>query len=85
MLVLDQKLRISYQSCFNNCQLHNDRRYEGDRIIQKIADNKSRYQPVADSTKVPWYVIGVIHSMEAGLSFNHHLHNEQFKKKHHVI
>lgn len=75
MLMFDQKLRISYQSCFDNCQLNNDRRQESDRIIQKIANNKSRYQPVADSTRVPWYVIGVIHSMEAGLSFGCHLHN----------
>jgi lysozyme family protein len=75
MLVLDQNLRISNQSCFDDCQLHNDRGQEGDRIIQKIGNNKPRYQPVGDSTRVPWYVIGVIHSMEAGCSFKHHLHN----------
>src|SRR5690349_17054127 len=75
MLVLDQNLRISYQWCFDNCTLNKNRGRDGDTIIQRIANNQSRYQSVADSTRVPWYVIGVIHSMEAGLSFKCHLHN----------
>jgi len=75
MLMLDQNLRISYQSCFDKCQLNKNRRQDGDTTIQKIANNQSRYQSVSHSTTVPWYVIGVIHSMEASLSFRCHLHN----------
>jgi len=75
MFILDQNLRISYWACFDNCTLNSSREKEGDATIQKIVNNRSRYQPVADSTRVPWYVIGVIHSMEASLNFKCHLHN----------
>lgn len=30
---------------------------------------------VSEVTKVPWYVIAVIHNMEASLNFTRHLHN----------
>ena len=40
-----------------------------------IAQQRHRYEPVAAKTGVPWWVIGVIHSMECGLRFDRHLHN----------
>lgn len=46
-----------------------------DATAQKIIANRDRYQAVSEMTKVPWYVIGLIHQMEAGLSFGCHLHN----------
>lgn len=46
-----------------------------DASAQKIIANKERYEAVAAMTKVPWYVIGLIHQMEAGCSFACHLHN----------
>ena len=75
MLVHDQNLRISYQLCFDNCQLNSDREGDTDVIIQKITNNQLRYQSVSDVVGVPWYVIAVIHNMEASLSFKCHLHN----------
>lgn len=41
----------------------------------KILANKARYQAVSDMTHVPWFVIGLIHQMEAGCNFGCHLHN----------
>ena len=41
----------------------------------KIAANKDRYGIVSEMTSVPWYVIGLIHQMEAGCNFGCHLHN----------
>lgn len=41
----------------------------------KILANKSRYDAVASATGVPWYVIAIIHNLEASLSFSKHLHN----------
>lgn len=46
-----------------------------DASAQKIMESKERYQTVAAMTNVPWYVIGLIHQMEAGCSFACHLHN----------
>lgn len=46
-----------------------------DASAKTIIANKERYQAVAEMTKVPWYVIGLIHQMEANCSFGCHLHN----------
>lgn len=46
-----------------------------DASANKIIANKDRYEAVSAMTKVPWYVIGLIHQMEAGCSFACHLHN----------
>lgn len=45
------------------------------REAQRILPYRERYQKVSAATHVPWFVIGLIHSMESGLDFNTHLHN----------
>ena len=45
------------------------------RRANKIILNKERYMEIQDETGVPWPLIGVIHSLECGLSFRKHLHN----------
>lgn len=40
-----------------------------------IVANKAQYQEVESATAVPWFVVGLIHAMEAGLNFKCHLHN----------
>jgi lysozyme family protein len=46
-----------------------------ERRARAILANKPRYQAVSAKTGVPWFFIGVIHSLECGLSFSKHLHN----------
>lgn len=46
-----------------------------DRRSRAIFANKARYEEVSRLTNVPWYIIGIIHSMESGLDFNGILHN----------
>ena len=48
---------------------------------KKIAANESRYKEVQDATGVPWRVVGAIHWLECGGSFNGHLHNGDSLKK----
>ena len=43
--------------------------------VRAIARGNPRYDQVSNATGVPWYVIGTIHEMEAGLKFTAHLHN----------
>jgi len=45
------------------------------RRADKIIANKGRYLQIENEIGVPWYWIGVVHSMEAGLGFRKHLHN----------
>lgn len=42
---------------------------------RQIIENKGRYLTVEGQTGVPWWMIGLIHKMEANLSFEKHLHN----------
>jgi lysozyme family protein len=45
-----------------------------DRVVARIIANKHRYVVVDNKTQTPWYVIAVLHNMESGGSFRHHLH-----------
>lgn len=42
---------------------------------RKIIAARSRYEAIESATGVPWFVVGIIHAMEAGLRFDRHLHN----------
>jgi lysozyme family protein len=46
-----------------------------DVCLFKIKPNKTRYQFVANETKVPWWWIAIVHHMESGSNFTTHLHN----------
>jgi len=53
----------------------------GDREAHKIVEGHRRYLAVQRATQaqggpgVPWYLIGIIHSLESNCSFGGHLHN----------
>src|SRR5207249_2393594 len=68
-------LRNEYQELFDSCRIRPGRASEVNGLVKKIAQNRERYGGVGDPLGVPWYVVGVIHAMEAGLSFAGHLHN----------
>lgn len=46
-----------------------------DTTAAKIVANRPRYEAVSAITRVPWFVIGIIHALESGLRFDCHLHN----------
>ena len=72
---LTDALRAEYQTLFDTCQIRPERQAEINATAEKIIGAEARYRGVGDPLGVPWYVIGVIHSLEAGLSFARHLHN----------
>jgi lysozyme family protein len=37
--------------------------------------NRSRYERVAQTLRIPWYFIGIIHALEGSYNFRAHLHN----------
>src|SRR5262245_37104577 len=41
----------------------------------RLVAKKTRYTAIEKETGVPWYVVGLIHLMEAGGNFACHLHN----------
>jgi len=46
-----------------------------ERTADRIIENRARYEVIEASTGVPWFVVGIIHSLETGLRFDRHLHN----------
>jgi lysozyme family protein len=68
-------LRQSYAQLWKTMQVPAAMLPATDACVRAIAKGKPRYDQVANATGVPWYVIGIIHEMEGGLSFKTHLHN----------
>ena len=69
------QLKTEYENLFQTCKIREDRLSGIDATVQKIVANRSRYEAVAIQIGIPWFVIAVIHTLEAALSFNKHLHN----------
>lgn len=42
---------------------------------KKSLAQKARYEKVVQGTKIPWYVVAVIHMRESSFNFKTHLHN----------
>lgn len=72
---LNTALRKEYQQLFDTCQIRSKHASEVENIVNKIEDNRARYAAASDPLGVPWYVTGIVHSLEASLRFDRHLHN----------
>ena len=72
---LTKALREEYEQLFSTCRIHADRIAEVGGIVERIVGSRARYEAAGRPTDTPWYVIAVIHSLEAGLRFDRHLHN----------
>lgn len=75
MPTLTAALRAEYQSMFDCCQIDAAQQAPVHTQTDRIIAAKARYQGVSDPIGAPWYVVGVLHAMEAGLRFDRHLHN----------
>ena len=74
---LTEELKNEYDNLFNSCIVRDKHITNLDHTISIITDNKGRYLNVSEKSgnNIPWYFIATIHSMEASLNFNCHLHN----------
>lgn len=64
-----------YAKLWNTVAINAGRVQKTKAIADALQANKDRYVSVSDETKVPWFVVGLIHSLEADFSFKTHLHN----------
>lgn len=74
-ITLTPKLRDEYQRLFDTCGVRTERGAEVAGLVGRVEPNRNRYAAVGDPLAIPWYVVGVLHLMEASLSFGGHLHN----------
>ncbi len=68
-------LRDEYRTLFDTMELRADYGATTDWYLKMLQESRLRYDRVADDTSVPWYVIGIIHGLEASFNFRAHLHN----------
>lgn len=66
--------KAEYEQYFASMQITKLKR-EAEQVVGTMVANKARYQAVSSGTGVPWFVIGIIHSLEGGAKFTTHLHN----------
>ena len=70
-----EAVKGEYTGLWGACVLRPEHKSEVMATARKIIANRPRYDTVSRATGVPWYVIGIIHSLECGFSFDKHLHN----------
>lgn len=74
-ITLTPKLKKEYENLFATCKTNPEKVSAVEAIVKKILANRNRYEEVESKTKVPWYVVAMIHSLEGSLNFKTHLHN----------
>lgn len=70
-----EELKAEYLALWNELTIKAGKVAEIDGIVATILRNRARYATVEQATGVPWFVVALIHSMEASLNFRSHLHN----------
>lgn len=75
MAVTFESRRAEYAALWKSMSLRPERASEVRATARRILAGRLRYDEVSHATGVPWYVIGIMHSMECSLSFSKHLHN----------
>lgn len=69
------KLKGEYGRLWRSMQIRPEWASRVERAARRVLEHRLRYEAVSAKVGVPWYVVGVIHQMEAGGSFLSHLHN----------
>lgn len=70
-----QTLQKEYQDLYSSMEIRLAKLALVEANVDKILQYKSRYQAAAEPLGIPWYFVGIIHSMECSQSFSRHLHN----------
>lgn len=75
MAALSRSLASEYSLLYESCLIRPNRKAAVGQVVRRLTANRPRYEKVAEALKMPWYVVAVIHNMEAGGDFKRHLHN----------
>lgn len=70
-----KQLEAEYAGLWADIEIRADKLSAISATARKIIAARDRYGLIESATGVPWYVVGIIHAMEAGLRFDRHLHN----------
>jgi lysozyme family protein/peptidoglycan hydrolase-like protein with peptidoglycan-binding domain len=73
-VILTGEYAAEYGELWRSCRPRRARLSAIDALCDRINGARSRYEAVG-RVGVPWYVIGIIHTLEGGGDFRTHLHN----------
>jgi len=68
-------LSTEYLRYFDTCEIRPERLIVVKGRTQKLRAGEEKYRRVGDKLGIPWFFIGIIHSLEANFDFTKHLHN----------
>src|SRR5450759_32102 len=68
-------LAADYESLWETAAIRPEKAQDVKAVGQKLRSLKSTYDEVSAATTVPWFVVGLIHSLEATFNMEAHLHN----------
>ncbi len=72
---LTEELKQEYLDLWQSCTIKPNFQDELNDSVATIANNEASYKDIAHETGVPWYVVAIIHGLEASFNFKTHLHN----------
>jgi lysozyme family protein len=64
-----------YRAMFRAATITNDKLARVDRACTRLLGFRDRYRAVGERLGIPWYFIGLVHTMESSCNFGCHLHN----------
>ena len=64
-----------YRQLFDTMVLMDDHRDIVKGVAKRIEAGRERYKKVSSKTGVPWFIVGILHQIESGGSFDVHIHN----------
>lgn len=67
--------KAGYHNLWSKCQIATGQEKAAAWVAQQIIANKTIYQSIEVQTKVPWFLIGVLHERESGMDFKTYLGN----------
>src|SRR5262245_16603376 len=71
----DSDLKKEYVDLYSSCVVSPGKRGVVAALAEKVRSDRARYEALQAVTGVRWFVVGAIHQLESGGSFDRHLHN----------
>lgn len=68
-------LAPEYRACYDACKPLPDRAAQIAAQVARIRKGELRYRALGERLGIPWFFIGIIHSLESSCRFDRHLHN----------
>ena len=68
-------LAAEYLLYFDACRITPAHAVEVSARLSRLLDHAPRYQALGTSLGIPWFFIGIVHSLESSANFSTHLHN----------